>query len=105
MVGRMTDGDGGFYAGEEVIRTAEGRLTGGEVRRLAALLSELSLWEMPTSIDEDRDHGTFWVLEVAETHRYHVVQRWFLEPGACNGAFRELCWFLGALGEFHAGEA
>jgi hypothetical protein len=105
LTGRMTDGDGGSYAGEEVTRTAAGRLTGGEARRLAALLVGLSLWEVPTTIGEDRDHGMIWVLEASEAGRYHVAYRWSPETWALAGAFGELCWFLGALGGFHAGEA
>lgn len=97
LVGRMTDGDGGYEPGP-VIRTVEGRLSGAEAQRLVKLLGKLSFWEEPTAIDDTGCDGTTWVLEAAEAGRYHVAHRWCPD----KGAFSEFCTLLGQLGGFHA---
>ncbi|VTR93331.1 Uncharacterized protein OS=Chryseobacterium antarcticum GN=HY04_05025 PE=4 SV=1 [Gemmata massiliana] len=97
LVGRMTDGDGGYDPGP-VIRTAEGWLSATEVQRLDRLFRALSFWELPTAINDTGCDGTTWVLEGAGTGRYHVAHRWCPD----KGPFAAFCSFLGQLGGFCA---
>lgn len=100
LVGRMTEGDGGYEPGP-VIRTVEGRLSGAEAQRLVTLLGKLSFWNLPTAIDDTGRDGTTWVLEGAEAGRYHMVHRWCPD----RSAFAEFCAFLGNWAAFTRGSA
>src|SRR5262245_36902611 len=62
LIGRMTDGDGGYDPGP-VIRTADGRLSGEEARRLGKLIGKLGFWDLPTAIEDTGFDGVTWVLE------------------------------------------
>lgn len=98
LVGKMTEGDGGYDEGP-IIRRVSGRLSSSEAHRLDKLRIKLAFWKLPAVSDKDGCDGVRWVLEGAELGQYHVAHRWCPE----KDAFAEFCSFLGQLGGFHAG--
>lgn len=98
LVGKMTEGDGGYDEGP-VLRSVSGRLSPSEAHRLDKLVGKLGFWELPGVIDDGGCDGVRWVLEAVESGRYHVAHRWCPD----KGEFAKFCSFLGQLGGFHAG--
>jgi hypothetical protein len=97
LTGKLTAGEGGYDEGP-IIRRVSGWLSPSEARRLDKLVSKLAFWELPTVIDDGGCDGVRWVVEAAESGRYHVAHRWCPE----RDDFARVCSFLGQLGGFHA---
>jgi hypothetical protein len=101
LLGKQTNGDGGFEAGR-IDRRERRLLTQEEANRVAGILPYLRFWELPAFTEDDGCDGTTWVLEGVNRGRYHVVHRWMPEWG---DTFGEFCLMLLGLCEFGRGES
>ena len=69
------DGQGGTPGGALAERL-ERELSPEEWSELQTRLSEAGFWNLPTMGPAPGCDGATWIVEVAEHHRYHVVERW-----------------------------
>jgi hypothetical protein len=90
-VAKTTDGTGGFSPGYHT-KTQTVEVPKPIVDRFLHLLDNLAFWSMPTELSSHFAvmGGTPWMLEGAESGRYHVVER--VSPS--HGPFAMLCAFM-----------
>jgi hypothetical protein len=80
VVGKVTDGRGGLFAGN-LVWQGKRALNVHEAARLEQGLHHLPFWSMPVKGDHRGLDGTTWLLEGVQGDRYHVIHRWSPEPG------------------------
>jgi hypothetical protein len=89
LIGKMTNGKGGYGAGNLILNDSH-ELTKARVSEFLALLRRAGFWSAPAEDDAGGLDGAQWVLEGTENGRYHIVDRWSPE----NNDFEHACLFL-----------
>jgi hypothetical protein len=89
LIGKMTDGKGGYSAGNLTLNESH-ELTKEQMAEFLGLLQRASFWSAPAEEDTGGTDGAQWVLEGVEKGHYHIVDRW--SPKKSD--FERVCLFL-----------
>jgi hypothetical protein len=99
LVAKRTDGQGGdvgLVGGIEgrIVERVERRLDDSELRRIKDDFEALEFWQLRASEAAGCD-GSQWVLEAADSAKYHVVNEWSPKPSAFNSFCLKLLYATG----------
>ncbi|GLS25956.1 hypothetical protein [Marinibactrum halimedae] len=86
ILGKKTDGDGGFEPGKIIDYKSAPVPTEVGDRLLNKFEKECRFWQQPTKKDQMGAGGSQWIFEGKKQARYHVVDLW--QPS--SGCLREL---------------
>ena len=90
LIATKLSGAGGQSPGK-VERQFDRTLSPKEWSSIQRLISESGFWNLPTSGQSFGLDGSQWIIEVAESNRYHVVDRW--NGGPLESLGRQLLTF------------
>jgi hypothetical protein len=90
-------GKGGYEPGK-IKNIVKKDISKNDYEKISQLLIDTDFWKLPTIISAINQDGTVtvnadgarWILEVRESEKYHVVDRWSPE----SGKYRELCLYM-----------
>lgn len=68
-------GAGGYEPGLIQLQGAR-EISARDLASIEALVAEIDFWSLPTTVDRGGLDGSQWIVEVVESDRRHVVDRW-----------------------------